>query len=115
MINYGMGQEQLTPDWEESEYTQDDKFCAVCGTRHREDTEFYANRDNEQVCYDCHIEENKQIDIEQLKDEDELLLLAFINSIFDYETESGSRIVDFERTPEEIVNIFLTTNKINQL
>jgi hypothetical protein len=32
-----------------------------------------------------------------------------IESIFDYENESGSSIIDFDRTPEDILKIYLET------
>lgn len=32
-----------------------------------------------------------------------------IESIFDYEKESGSSIIDFDRTPDDILKIYLQT------
>jgi len=34
------------------------------------------------------------------------LLLALVDSIFDYENESKSKIIDFNRTPEDVLNNF---------
>jgi len=34
------------------------------------------------------------------------LLLALVDSIFDYENESKSKIIDFNRTPEDVLTNF---------
>jgi len=33
--------------------------------------------------------------------------IEVIQSIFDYEKESGSSIIDYDRTPEDVLNIYL--------
>lgn len=37
------------------------------------------------------------------------LILELIESIFDYENESGNRINQFDRTPEGVQKIFIDT------
>ena len=48
-----------------------------------------------------------QIVDETLKFAKEKYALEVIESIFDYEKESGSSIIDFDRTPEDILKIYL--------
>ena len=38
-----------------------------------------------------------------------LIAREVIESIFDYEKESGSSIIDFDRTPEDILKIYFET------
>lgn len=42
------------------------------------------------------------------------ILLNLIESIFDYEKESGSRICDFDRSPQTIYEQFVITKKSNE-
>ena len=42
------------------------------------------------------------------------ILLELIESIFNYEKESGSKIIEFDRTPETILEQFIITKKSNE-
>ena len=52
--------------------------------------------------------------IEFAEAEYQKILLELIESIFDYEKESGSKIIEFDRTPEIILEQFIVTKKSNE-
>ena len=49
--------------------------------------------------------------VEFAEKEYESILLELIESIFNYEKESGSKIIDFDRTPEFVLEGFIVQKK----